>query len=73
MGVGAPPPQIDLVNWVLGHPLTTEEAEAMTASLDRAAEAALDWFEHGAEHAMSRYNGGPQAKKADPGPVPAQA
>lgn len=73
VGVGAPPPQIDLVNWVLGHPLTTEEAEAMTASLDRAAEAALDWFEHGAEHAMSRYNGGPQAKKADPGPATAQA
>ena len=66
VGVGAPPAQIDLVNWVLGHPLTTEEAEAMAAALDRAADAALDWFEHGSEHAMSRFNGGGKPKAAAP-------
>ena len=51
VGVGTPPPEIDLVNWVLGRP------QDMSEVLDRAAEAARDWFENGVDHAMSHYNG----------------
>ena len=42
-----------LIGWVLG----VSEDPAMAESLDRAAEAAADWFENGIDHAMSRYTG----------------
>ena len=51
VGIGMPPPEMDLVDWVLGR------AQGMEETLDRAAEAARDWFENGVDHAMSRYNG----------------
>ena len=51
VGIGTPPPEMDLVGWVLGR------AESMDPALDRAAEAARDWFENGVDHAMSCYNG----------------
>ncbi len=57
VGVGSPPPERDLVGWVLGVP----DDPAVPAALDRAAEGARDWFENGIDHAMSRYNG-----KGDP-------
>ncbi|MBQ6173625.1 MAG: aminoacyl-tRNA hydrolase [Clostridia bacterium] len=51
VGIGNPPPEMDLVGWVLSR------AEGMDPVLDRAAEAARDWFENGIDHAMSRFNG----------------
>ncbi len=51
VGIGNPPPEIDLVGWVLGR------AEGMEPTLDRAAEAARDWFVNGVDHAMANYNG----------------
>ena len=57
VGVGAPPPEMDLIGWVLGTFATPEERQAMESALDRAAEAAADWFENGIDHAMSHYNG----------------
>ena len=66
VGVGAPPPEMDLVGWVLGTFTTPEEREAQAAALDRAAEAALDWFENGTDHAMTRFNGNaPRAEKRE--------
>ena len=56
IGVGAPPDG-DLISWVLGRPFIREEQEALHQALDRAAEAALDWVEHGVEHAMTHFNG----------------
>ena len=40
---------------VLGE-FTTEEQAAVDDLIDRAADAALDWAEHGAAVAMNRYN-----------------
>ncbi len=57
VGVGAPPPEFDLVNWVLGRYATREEQDVMHAALERAADAALTWFDEGIAAAMSRYNG----------------
>ena len=51
VGIGNPPPEMDLVAWVLGR------AQGMEETLDRAAEAARDWFENGIDHAMANYNG----------------
>ena len=51
VGIGNPPPEMDLVAWVLGR------AQSMEETLDRAAEAARDWFENGIDHAMANYNG----------------
>ncbi len=57
VGVGAPPPERELVNWVLGRPELREEQDCIGAALDRAADGALDWFRHGIDFAMSHYNG----------------
>ena len=56
VGVGAPPDG-DLISWVLGRPWIREEQEALQEAQKRAAEAALDWVEHGIEHAMCHFNG----------------
>ena len=53
VGTGAPPPERDLADWVLSVPAEPEAREA----LDRAADAARDWFVNGVDHAMSHYNG----------------
>jgi len=56
VGVGAPPPEWDLADWVLGK--YQDEAARKTAfdAYMLAAEAALCWAEHGIDLAMNRYN-----------------
>lgn len=56
VGVGACPPQWDLVNWVLGRYQTREEQDAMAAAFTRAADCVEDWLDHGIDHAMQTYN-----------------
>ena len=56
VGMGAPPPEWDLADWVLGK--FPDEAARKTAfdAYLLAAEAALCWAEHGIDLAMNRYN-----------------
>ena len=56
VGMGAPPPQWDLADWVLGK---FPDAEARKIAFDAymlAADAALCWAEHGIALTMNRYN-----------------
>ena len=56
IGVGAKPPEIDdLADWVLSD-FTSEDREALEASLDPMAEAVECWLAEGIERAMTRYN-----------------
>ncbi len=56
VGVGAPPPEWDLADWVLSK--YADEAARKTAfdAYMLAADAALCWAEHGIDLAMNRYN-----------------
>lgn len=56
VGMGAPPPEWDLADWVLGK--FADEATRKTAfdAYMLAAEAALCWAEHGIDLTMNRYN-----------------
>lgn len=56
VGMGAPPPEWDLADWVLGK--FADEAARKTAFdvYMLAAEAALCWAEHGIDLTMNRYN-----------------
>lgn len=56
VGVGAPPPEWDLADWVLSK--YADEASRKTAfdAYMLAAEAALCWAEHGIDLAMNRHN-----------------
>ncbi|MBQ6805127.1 MAG: aminoacyl-tRNA hydrolase [Clostridia bacterium] len=56
VGVGAPPPEWDLADWVLSK--YADEAARKTAfdAYMLAAEAALCWAEHGIDLAMNRHN-----------------
>lgn len=56
VGMGAPPPEWDLADWVLGK--FADEAARKTAfdAYMLAAEAALCWVEHGIDLTMNRYN-----------------
>ncbi|MBE5783277.1 MAG: aminoacyl-tRNA hydrolase [Clostridiales bacterium] len=56
IGMGAPPPEWDLADWVLGK--FQDEAARKTAfdAYMLAAEAALCWAEHGIDLTMNRYN-----------------
>lgn len=56
VGMGAPPPQWDLADWVLGK---FQDAAARQTAFDAymlAADAALCWAEHGIDLTMNRYN-----------------
>ena len=59
IGVGAQPEGWDLVDWVLGTPLSKEELEALQQAFDRAASCALDFVRKGSEHAMQLCNRNP--------------
>ncbi len=52
VGTGDRPAGEDLIGWVLGRPRTAEEKETMEKAFALAAECALDWLEHGTEHAV---------------------
>ena len=56
VGMGAPPPEWDLADWVLGK--FADEAARKTAfdAYMLAADAALCWAEHGIDLTMNRYN-----------------
>lgn len=56
VGVGACPPEWDLVNWVLGRYQTREEQDAMAAAFSRAADCVETWLDDGIEAAMQIYN-----------------
>lgn len=56
IGVGAKPhPDYDLADWVLSG-FSAQEKKALEPALGSAADAALDFIEHGYEHAASRFN-----------------
>ena len=57
VGIGRPPPGIDPIDYVLGHP-EGEERELLEGACGRAAEAALWVAERGLEAAMTEYNRG---------------
>lgn len=57
IGVGAPGENWDLVNWVLGKPLTREEQEAIQDAQTRAADGIEKWITEGIDRTMSQYNG----------------
>ena len=55
VGVGDRPAGEDLAEWVLGHP-DRETREVMETAFRKAADTAVDWAEHGIEHAMQTGN-----------------
>ncbi len=56
IGVGAKPhPDYDLADWVLSG-FSAQDKKALEPALDHAVDAALDFIEHGYEHAASRFN-----------------
>ena len=56
VGMGAPPPQWNLADWVLSKFQTEEERKIAFDAYMRAADAALCWAEHGIDTAMNRFN-----------------
>ena len=56
VGVGMPDhPDHEMIDWVIGKP-QGEEAKALRAALDRAADAALSVIDEGPDRAMNRFN-----------------
>jgi len=56
IGIGAPPPRMEVTDFVLGA-FTAEEQPAIRQAYHRAAEAAQCWLENGVAAAMRQYNG----------------
>ena len=56
VGMGAPPPQWDLADWVLGKFPDAESRKIAFDAYMLAADAALCWAEHGIDLTMNRYN-----------------
>ena len=56
VGMGAPPPEWDLADWVLSKFQTEEERRIAYDAYLTAADAALCWAEHGIDVAMNRFN-----------------
>ena len=56
IGVGAPQPDKDLADYVLGR-FSKEEEKILSEVLDRVCDAVSEYIKNGAKSAMSRYNG----------------
>ena len=56
VGMGAPPPEWDLADWVLSKFQTEEERKIAFDAYVTAADAALCWAENGIDAAMNRFN-----------------
>ena len=56
VGMGAPPAQWDLADWVLSKFQTEEERKIAYDAYLLAADAAICWAEHGIDTAMNRFN-----------------
>ena len=56
VGMGAPPPEWDLADWVLSKFQTEEERKIAYDAYLLAADAAICWAEHGIDTAMNRFN-----------------
>ena len=56
VGMGAPPPEWDLADWVLSKFQTEQDRKIAFDAYMLAADAALCWAEHGIDQAMNRYN-----------------
>ena len=56
VGMGAPPPEWDLADWVLSKFHTEEERKIAFDAYMTAADAALCWAENGIDAAMNRFN-----------------
>lgn len=56
IGVGSPPPEWDLANWVLAGFQSPEEKKIIEDALNRACDAAIEFLDSGIEKAMNLYN-----------------
>jgi peptidyl-tRNA hydrolase, PTH1 family len=56
LGIGSPPPNWDVADFVLSRFSQTERAE-IDVAIRRAADALVDWVRHGVEYCMNQYNG----------------
>ena len=56
IGVGAPPPEWDLADWVLARYQNSPDEKAIMNALDTAAKAALCFVREGIQTAMNKYN-----------------
>ena len=54
--MGAPPPEWDLVHFVLGHFNTEEDRKTAFDAYQTAADAAACWVKEGIDQAMNRFN-----------------
>jgi len=56
IGIGAPPPEWDVADYVLSR-FTREEQEEIDRAVPRAAGALADWVSEGIDYCMNQYNG----------------
>ena len=56
IGVGAPPPQWDLADWVLSRYKGAPDSDNVSSAIEQAADAALCWLTEGIDCAMNRFN-----------------
>ena len=61
MGIDRPPGRMDAAAYVL-QDFSPKEMLVVTEMLDRAADAAMTWLEHGLNMAMNKYNGSVEPK-----------
>lgn len=55
IGIGQPPPERDVTGFVLSR-FSPAERQEIQPALERAAEGAAAWVEHGIQHCMNQYN-----------------